>query len=348
MAYRWKDFPDEDEATVAMANRPYRSYPHAVAMQGYVPNNAGYNTLGNQAQYAAQQMQGYNPTNPIPVEPEKESYITPRRAPFGMDIQGQGAMGAADPERDQLMSQIEALESQLKQIDEQIAAIDRSMPNMSDTDWEIAAKRAAVGDYAAYDNMMNRSLTGAESYKTKYENAVNGLKNAEKLTWGLKSKDEDNQLIAKSQIGAALREWDEYAAKNGITKKPEIYNRLQEAMNNTEDAMTARSFGNELALKIYRKTATDEDLEKGAAWAAQHPNSTEAKEILAAIEANKGKTTDAKARAKAYKAGSDALFNEAANMSKKQLEDWWRGLSNEKKTQFKKYHKIDLVKGKVE
>ena len=348
MAYRWKDFPDEDEATVAMANRPYRSYPHAVAMQGYVPNNAGYNTLGNQAQYAAQQMQGYNPTNPVPVEPEKESYITPRRAPFGMDIQGQGAMVATDPERDQLMSQIESLESQLKKIDEQIAAIDRSMPNMSDTEWEIAAKRAAVGDYAAYDNMMNRSLNGADSYKTKYENAVNGLKNAEKLTWGLKSKDEDNQLIAKSQIGAALREWDEYAAKNGITQKPEIYNRLEAAMNSTEDAMTARSFGNELALKIYRKTATDEDLEKGAAWAAQHPNSTEAKEILAAIEANKGKTTDAKARAKAYKAGSDALFNEAANMSKTQLEAWWRGLSNEKKTQFKKYHKIDLVKGKVE
>lgn len=347
MAYRWKDFPDEDEATVAMANRPYRSYPHAVAMQGYVPNNAGYNTLGNQAQYAAQQMQGYNPTNPIPVEPEKESYITPRRAPFGMDIQGQGAMGAADPERDQLMSQIEALESQLKQIDEQIAAIDRSMPNMSDADWEIAAKRAAVGDYAAYDNMMNRSLTGAESYKTKYENAVNGLKNAEKLTWGLKSKDEDNQLIAKSQIGAALREWDEYAAKNGITQKPEIYNRLQEALG-AGTALNDTQVENEILSDLLDNNLPAEKLEKYTEWANNHKNSKTATRVLQLVEQNKGKTNEAKAKVKAYKAGSDALFNEAANMSKTQLEAWWRGLSNEKKTQFKKYHKIDLVKGKVE
>lgn len=319
-------------------------------MQGYVPNNAGYNSLGNQAQYAAQQMQGYNPMNLANNETDQPSYqgIGNPRGPEQYNNMGQGVRDEAYVEKQQIMSQIESLELQLKQLDEQIAAIDRSMPNMSDADWEIAAKRAAVGDYAAYDNMMNRSLNGADSYKTKYENAVNGLKNAEKLTWGLQSKDEDNQLIAKNQIGAALREWDEYAAKNGITKKPEIYNRLQEAMNNNEDTMTARSFGNELALKIYRKTATDADLEKGAAWAAQHPNSTEAKEILAAIEANKGKTKEAKAKAKAYKVGSDALFNEAANMSKKQLEDWWRGLSNEKKTQFKKYHKIDLVKGKVE
>lgn len=347
MAYRWKDFPDEDEATVAMANRPYRSYPHAVAMQGYVPNNAGYNTLGNQAQYAAQQMQGYNPTNPIPVEPEKESYITPRRAPFGMDIQGQGAMGAADPERDQLMSQIESLESQLKKIDEQIAAIDRSMPNMSDADWEIAAKRAAVGDYAAYDNMMNRSLTGAESYKTKYENAVNGLKNAEKLTWGLKSKDEDNQLIAKSQIGAALREWDEYAAKNGITQKPEIYNRLQEALG-AGTALNDTQVENEILSDLLDNNLPAEKLEKYTEWANNHKNSKTATRVLQLVEQNKGKTNEAKEKVKAYKAGSDALFNEAANMSKTQLEAWWRGLSNEKKTQFKKYHKIDLVKGKVE
>lgn len=344
MAYRWKDFPDEDEATVAMANRPYRSYPHAVAMQGYVPNNAGYNTLGNQAQYAAQQMQGYNPTNPIPVEPEKESYITPRRAPFGMDIQGQGAMGAADPERDQLMSQIEALESQLKQIDEQIAAIDRSMPNMSDADWEIAAKRAAVGDYAAYDNMMNRSLTGAESYKTKYENAVNGLKNAEKLTWGLQSKDEDNQLIAKSQIGAALREWDEYAAKNGITKKPEIYNRLQEALG-AGTALNDTQVENEILSDLLDNNLPAEKLAKYTEWANNHKNSKTATRVLQLVKENEGKTNEAKAKRAKAEAEAKALYDSIANLPINKQFDVFGGWTGKQQKLFNQFYKMDAKTG---
>ena len=318
-------------------------------MQGYVPNDAEYNSLGNQAQYAAQQMQGYNPMNLANNETDQPSYqgIGNPRGPEQYNNMGQGVRDEAYMEKQQIMSQIESLESQLKQIDEQIAAIDRTMPNMSDADWEIAAKRAAVGDYAAYDNMMNRSINGADSYKTKYENALNGLKNAEKLTWGLQSKDEDNQLIAKSQIGAALREWDEYAAKNGIIKKPEVYNRLQEALG-AETSLNDIQVENEILSDLLDKNLSEEKLEKYTAWANNHKNSKTATRVLQLIEQNKGKTNEAKAKAKAYKEGSDALFNEAANMSKKQLEDWWRGLSNEKKTQFKKYHKIDLVKGKVE
>ena len=310
-------------------------------MQGYVPNDAG-----NQAQYAAQQMQGYNPMNLANNETDQPSYqgIGNPRGPEQYNNMGQGVRDEAYMEKQQIMSQIESLESQLKQIDEQIAAIDRTMPNMSDADWEIAAKRAAVGDYAAYDNMMNRSINGADSYKTKYENALNGLKNAEKLTWGLQSKDEDNQLIAKSQIGAALREWDEYAAKNGITKKPEVYNRLQEALG-ADTALNDTQVENEILSDLLDKNLPEEKLAKYTEWANKHKNSKTATRVLQLIKENKGNTNEAKAKRAKAKAEAKALYDSIANLPINKQFDVFNGWTDKQRKIFQQHYKMDAKTG---
>ena len=346
MSLRWKN-----QLPQLQPNFVDQAGVNATRMQGYQPG-----VVPTPASYAAQDMAGYNPNNVYMGRVSDRAGQPGSGSGYQFDsreIDEYNAQKDAEvqalQQREQAMQQIQQLEARLEEINARIAEIDKSMPGGAGNDkyWEIAAQRASIGDMTAYDSMMQRGATG---YQTA--NAIdNALMDAEKLTWGLSADSAEDRMAARNQIEVALRKAKRDADQTG-TKLPDSYYRLQAALDKTNDVgpngMTAMEYANDLASKIEANEASDEDIKAGLVWAAQHPNSKYAKTIFDAAVAGKGKTEEAKAKAKKYKAGSDALFNEAANMSKKQLEDWWRGLSNEKKTQFKKYHKIDLVKGKVE
>lgn len=296
-------------------------------MQGYNPNNvymgrvsdrAGQPGSGNGYQFDSREIDEYTAQKDAEVQ--------------------------ALQQREQAMQQIQQLEARLDEINARIAEIDKSMPGAANNDkyWEIAAQRASIGDMSAYDSMVQRGATGNQTV-----NAIdNALMDAEKLTWGLNAKDDEDRAAARNQIEVALRKAERDAAQSG-TKLPDSYYRLKNALA-ADVGGNASSLVNMLKYKKEKGTLTDADREYVETLMKGKENSKEYETLMSFWKDSKGGTTEAKAKAKAYKAGSDALFNEAANMSKQQLEVWWRGLSNEKKTQFKKYHKIDLVKGKVE
>lgn len=234
----------------------------------------------------------------------------------------QGAPVAVEPFQD-INAQIRDKEAKLAAIESEIAQIDRQYPELKDggQQWEIAAKRAEIGDMSAYDSMMARGQqAGGQA------SAIEGeLYNAEKLTWGLKSKSSEEREITAANIGATLRKAEEWAARTG-NGLPDSYYRLKKAMDSAEgtdsDYMNSREYGNELALKIYRGTATDDDIEKGVAWAEKNPNSDAAKEILEAAKSGKGLTIEAKEKRKLKRAAAVKARDEfiAANRQKPKAE----------------------------
>lgn len=306
MAFRWKTpelNPTFVDPQAAMANRA------AMQMQGYVPNSAGYPTDGRLAQDAASAMVGYNPTNifPAPAADQPRYAGMASRVPEGMDIYGQGA----DYEkRTQIQERISELEAELTSVTNQIAEIDKATPGLAKNpkEWEIAAERAEIGDMSAYDNLVSRGSSDA----TTASGIENELYNAEKLTWGLHSKSNEDIAIARANIEASLRRAEEWASRTG-KELPSSYYRLRKELDSvpdvSDDYMNARNYGNDLALKIYRGTATDEDIEKGVAWAEKNPNSDAAKEILEAAKSGKYSTVEAKARRKSReKAAKDKII----------------------------------------
>ena len=106
-------------------------------------------------------------------------------------------------------AELDRLKNELAQVDARIAQIDKELP-AAEQEVEIAAKRAEIGDFSAYDNMRGRGAQNADP--TGIENE---LFNAEKLTWGLKSKSGEEKEIAKANIEATLRRAEEWADKTG-------------------------------------------------------------------------------------------------------------------------------------
>lgn len=253
------------------------------------------------------------------------------QAATAMNTAPQGAPVAVEPFQD-INAQIRDKEAKLAAIESEIAQIDRQYPEMKagGQQWEIAAKRAEIGDMSAYDSMMTRGQqAGGQA------SAIEGeLYNAEKLTWGLKSKSSEEREIAAANIGATLRKAEEWAARTG-NGLPDSYYRLKKAMDSAEgtdsDYMNSREYGNELALKIYRGTATDDDIEKGVAWAEKNPNSDAAREILEAAKSGKGQTVESKAKAKAFAEKISKMVKSIEIKSPQEQAKWWNGLSQKEK-----------------
>lgn len=342
MAFRWKTREPENpylpaDGTMAEMNRN--------SMEGYRPNSVftpdaiGMNGYFN-TQAAAPQ--GYRPNVADPQG------VRGQQNP--MDMTGYGASMQAASNRAEIQGRIAQLENELASVTGKIAEIDKATPGLAKNpkEWEIAAKRAEIGDMSAYDNLVSRNNTDSAAAS----GIENELYNAEKLTWGLNSKSDEDRAIARSNIEASLRRAEEWAARTG-KELPTSYYRLRRELEAAPGAggnadMNSREYGNELALKIYRGTATNDDIEKGVAWAEKNPNSDAAKEILEAAKAGKGKTIESKEEYKRKVSASNALYDQAKDLSKEGLVKWWEGLSEKDRKLFKLKHTIDLAKGVVQ
>lgn len=336
MAFRWKNFPTPEQNKAA--------YLAEQDMEGFVPNSSGYATAYNvdPGLMATQNMQGYNPNNVYnartPVVAGGDG------AGYRFDSAGIDAYMADQQKRTQIQARIAELENELASVTNRIAEIDKATPSLSKNprEWEIAAKRAEIGDMSAYDNLVSRGNTDA----TAATGIENELYNAEKLTWGLNSKSDEDRAIARSNIEASLRRAEEWARKSG-KELPDSYYRLRAALEGAPEGgsadMNAREYGNEIALKIYRGTATDEDIEKGVAWAEKNPNSDAAKEILEAAKSGKYSTVEAKARAARAKKEATDKIEELQRLPVKEQEQAWMGLDEKFRKNILKYATWDTT-----
>lgn len=322
---------------------------NATMMQGYQPG------VNSPSMYASQNMAGYNPNN------EYMGRVSDRAGQPGSgngyqfdstEIDEYTAQKDAEAQaiqrREQAMQQIEQLESRLAQINSRIAEIDKTLPGGASNDnaWEIAAQRASIGDMSAYDSMVQRGATGAQA-----TNAIdNALMEAEKLTWGLNAKDDEDRMAARNQIEVALRKAERDASQTG-TKLPDSYFRLKKALE-ADVGGNASSLVNMLKYKKEKGTLTDDDRAYVEELMKGKENSKEYETLMSFWTESKGSTTGDKARAKAEKDAAYLDFkdvkdlgNNAAGQPK--IFEVMQGWEDKRRKRFMKYYNVDPKTGKV-
>lgn len=323
---------------------------NATMMQGYQPG-----VIPTTASYAAQDMQGYNPNNVYMGRVSDRAGQPGSGNGYQFDSREideytaqKDAEAQALQQREQAMQQIQQLEARLNEINTRIAEIDKSLPAGAGNDkaWEIAAQRASIGDMSAYDSMVQRGATGAQS-----ANAIdNALMDAEKLTWGLNAKDDEDRRAARNQIEVALRKAERDAAQTG-TKLPDSYYRLKNALE-ADVGGNASSLVNMLKYKKEKGTLTDADREYVEEMMKGKENSKEYETLMSFWKDSKGSTTEAKAKAKAEKDAAYLDFkdvkdlgNNAAGQPK--IFEVMQGWEDKRRKRFLKYYKVDEKTGKV-
>lgn len=260
----------------------------------------------------------------------------------GMATGGQEAFDASQDAGDGAL--LRSLEARLADIDAKIETFEKANPGFNPDAVEIAAKRAEIGDFSAYDNMQGRGAQTADP--TGIENE---LYNAEKLTWGLKSKSGEEKEIAKANIEATLRRAEEWSDKTG-GKLPMSYHRLKSAIDGMgattgDDYKTELEWSNDFYTKALNKTLADEDIEKANAFIARHPDSEVSRALQSIVKGYKGKTTESKARSAKEEKNAKAIYSEIANLPIDDQFKAFRSWSDDKKKLFRKYYNIDPKKG---
>lgn len=278
----------------------------------------------SQAEVAAQQMAGYNP--------QQQRGVPFQSAPGGMqpppDMTAYGESLQAASDRAGILQQIEEKEARLASIEAKIADIDRQYPELKDggQQWEIAAKRAEIGDMSAYDSMMARGQqAGAQSSAIESE-----LKAAEKLLWGLESKNDEDRAMAKNQIEVALRSAEEWQNKTG-QPLPESYNRLRSALERGTVGQNVNETVNYFKYKMLNKTLTDEDRKYIDEVIRPRMNSEEFDRLYGFLQESKGKTVESRAAADAFATKIDNMVKGIEGKTPQEQNAWWNGLSKKEK-----------------
>lgn len=259
----------------------------------------------------------------------------------GMATGGQEAFDASQNAKDGAL--LRSLEARLADIDAKLAAFDKANPGFNPDAAEIAAKRAEIGDFSAYDNMQGRGAQNADP-----SGIENELYNAEKLTWGLKSKSGEEKEISKANIEATLRRAEEWADKTG-GKLPMSYHRLKAQLEGVGgsggDDRSELEWSNRIYTKALNKQLTDADIKEMTDYIEKHPDRELSKALQPIVKEYKGKTGEAKRRAERTKAEARAIYDEIANLpindQFKAFESW----GPEKRRLFRKYYKIDPKTG---
>lgn len=249
------------------------------------------------------------------------------QAAAAMNPAPQGTPVTVEPFQD-INAQIRDKEAKLAAIESEIAQIDRQYPELKDggQQWEIAAKRAEIGDMSAYDSMMARGQqAGGQA------SAIEGeLKAAEKLLWGLESKNDEDRAIAKNQIEVALRSAEEWQDKTG-QPLPESYNRLRSALERGTGGQNVNETVNYFKYKLLNKTLTDEDRKYIDEVIRPRMNSEEFDRLYGFLQESKGKTVESRAAADAFATKIDNMVKGIEGKTPQEQNAWWNGLSKKEK-----------------
>lgn len=261
-------------------------------------------------------------------------------------------MGGYSAQRD-AVTEIASLERELADIDRRIALIDAEYPQLgsaTSNELEIAAKRAEAGDMSAYNAILSRQMGSSASRDSASSAIDNMLYEAEKSTYGLESKSEEERKIARSVIDATLRRAREMAGKAGIPL-PDSYARLADAMQKSDEFertyTTDTAWSNSLWSKARKGELTDSDIGEIDDYIDEHPNAELSKNLRQLRQEYAPKTKESKATAAAEKKEADELYITFSDFgSRWDQAKWFRGLTDRQKRILKKHHPgIDEVTG---
>lgn len=271
MAFRWKSTPADQQAFLSQeASRQMAGYTPTPAngMQGYRPNVASSTPFNNE-QLAEQ---NYNQFN------------------AGLQTKRQ---------------QLEQLKMRLAEIDKQIATVEAGG---ADDEKAIAAKLAEIGDTSLYQGIINREQNSASQQKANASSIDNMLFEADKLSWGLNSKSDEERGIVKQNIQAVLDRAKQVAEQTG-TPLPPKYAELEQKLQDSDKASmvyeSERRRANDLWLKARNKTLENADIKEMEDYIKANPNSEISAQYRQLIEQYQGKTKESKAAASKRK--QDAL-----------------------------------------
>lgn len=239
----------------------------------------------------------------------------------------QGAPVAAEAFPD-INAQIREKEARLASVEARIAEIDRQYPELKNggQEWEIAAKRAELGDMSAYDSMMARGQqAGVQAGAIETE-----LKNAEKLLWGLESKNDEDRAMARNQIEVALRSAEEWQDRTG-QQLPASYDRLRSALERGPSGQNANELVNYYKYKMSKGELTDADREYVDTVLRPKMNSEDFDRLFAFLNESKGKTVEAKEAAMAYARKISDMVSGIEGKSPSEQNAWWNGLTKKER-----------------
>lgn len=298
MAFRWKTTPADPQAFLSQeASRQMAGYTPTSAngMQGYRPNVAPSSPFSNE-QLAEQ---SYNQFN------------------AGLQTKRQ---------------QLEQLKLKLAEIDRQIASV---QAGGADDEKAIAAKLAEIGDTSLYQGIINREQNIASQQKSNASSIDNMLFEADKLSWGLNSKSDEERGIVKQNIQAVLDRVKQVADQTG-TPLPPKYAELAQKLENSDKASmvyeSERRRANDLWLKARNKTLDNSDIKEMENYIAANPNSEISAQYRQLIEQYQGKTEQSKAAASKRKADAQSAARALMDLSvNEQLNRWTTMSASERK-----------------
>lgn len=248
------------------------------------------------------------------------------------------------------------LQSRLAEVNARIAEIDAKYPDLKNGSaaWEIAAKRAEVGDMSAYDTMMGR----ANAANGSVSSIENELYNAHKLLYGLKAQNDYEQGAYANQIETALRRADEWSARNPNAQMPPIYADLKAKYDEwkskkgvgTETSVefevnNADETVNKMTSKIKAKTYSRKDEKSIQDWVDAHPNDPAAKPLQEFVDANKSNTVESRKEAADAKEWRRGWFKSVENLTPDQQNAEWNKLTEKQRANVLKEFKWITSKG---
>lgn len=276
-----------------------------------------------------------------------------RSAMASQGMQGYAPDIAGYAEAQDARAEIESLERELADIDRRIALIDAEYPQLgsaTSNELEIAAKRAEAGDMSSYNAILSRQMGSSASRDSASSAIDNMLYEAEKSTYGLESKSEEERKIARSVIDATLRRAREMSEKAGVPL-PDSYARLEDAMKKSDEFestyTTDTAWSNSLWSKARKGELTDSDIREIDDYIDAHPNAELSKNLRQLRPEYAPKTKESKAAAAAEKKEADELYIIFSDFSTRTDQaNWFRRLTDRQKRILKKHHpNIDQVTG---
>lgn len=205
-------------------------------------------------------------------------------------------------------------QQRLAELKAQLADIDNKIATLSGTDQEVAARLASIGNLGVYQQLLSQDAARQQTAKAASQGIENMLYEAEKLTWGLDAKSDEDRRMVRANIDATLRRVEDQAARSGIDiKKNPAYMRLVEATDNADKAALVRESERKKANEWWSKARNNElvnaDIAEIEDFIERNPDSDTASQLRPLVEQYKPKTKESKATYAKRKSDAFALWN---------------------------------------
>ena len=202
-------------------------------------------------------------------------------------------------------------EAELAEVNARLAEIDKEIGN--EAEWDIAAKRAELGDMSAYDNIVSRRGNAAGGAISPVEEI---LYRAKGIAAGLKAQTTEDRELARDNIEVALEKAEKMASRSG-QELPALYYELKDRLENMEGGgtgtnKTAREIGTEFWIRARRGTLTEADVKEAEDIIAADPNSELSQALKDIVSEYEKKTPEYKKKQAQKLAARKKMANDAA------------------------------------